>query len=109
MWVYCKDQAQVVYLNLESAIRPVPHNDDDPPIPILPENVLQMSEENVFCEENTTVVEDTEVDTDFTIEKEDVPQKCSQGELNDLIRNLSLPKDKTELLASHYKKSVCLR
>ncbi|XP_052834269.1 uncharacterized protein LOC128251480 [Octopus bimaculoides] len=73
-----------------------------------------MSDEDVFPEENTTAVEDTEVDADFTIENEDVPQKFSQGELNDLVRDLSLSKDKAELLASclHEKsllnKDVCI-
>ncbi|XP_066949408.1 uncharacterized protein [Macrobrachium rosenbergii] len=109
-----KTRRKIVYPNLESARRPVPHNDDDVPIPVPTENGLHMCDEDVFLEENTTDGEETEVDADFAIENEDEPQKFSQGELNDLVRDLSLSKDKAELLASRLqekcllKKDVCV-
>ncbi|XP_076043843.1 uncharacterized protein LOC143026937 [Oratosquilla oratoria] len=108
-----KTKHKIVYPNLESARRPVPHNDDDLPIPVPPENGLQMSDD-VFLEEYTADEEETEVDEDFVTENEGEPQKFSQGELNDLVRDLSLSKDKAELLASRLqekcllKKDVCI-
>ena len=49
------------------------------------------------------------MDADFTIESEDKPKKLSQGKLNDLIKDLSLSKDKPELLAVRQKEKCLLK
>ena len=43
-----KTNHKIMYPNLDSARRPVPHNDDDLPIPIPPENELHTSDEDFF-------------------------------------------------------------
>lgn len=43
------------------------------------------------------------MDADFMLVNEDEPQQFSQGELNDLIRDLAPSKDKVELLTSRLK------
>ena len=57
---------------MESARRLVAQNNDDLPILIPPENGLQMSNIDVFPEENISAVEDTKVDSDFTTDIEDI-------------------------------------
>ena len=70
-----KAKHKIVYPNFEQARRSILYNDHDLSIPIPPEDGLQMFDEDVFLEENTTAVEDTEVDANFTIEYEDILQK----------------------------------
>ncbi len=71
-----------------------------------------MSNKEVRLEETTTDLEETH--EYFVLENENGQQKFSQGELNDLVRDLALSKDKAELLASHLKekhllnKDVCI-
>ena len=88
-----KNKKSIIYPNVKSAIRPIPHG-PDLPIPIPPnelENVLSSdSEQSAF--EST--------DPDFTFEAEQGPQLFNQMELNDLVRDLNLPKEASELLAS---------
>jgi hypothetical protein len=81
-----------------SAIRPVPHGPGIP-VPVPPE-----------------ILQDTPVDSD----KEDIdsdqdlqcdpcstePQLLSQSELNDLVRDLGLPKDSAEVLQANNRKNV---
>lgn len=59
-----------------------------------------MSDKEVFCKETTSDVETTIVDAVLVVGNEDGPQKLSPEELNDLVRDLVLSKDKAELLAS---------
>ena len=59
-----------------------------------------MSDEDLFPDGNVTAMKNIEVDADFTIENDNAPQKLHQGRLDDLVRDLSLSKDKPELLAS---------
>lgn len=49
---------KIVYLNLESASRPVPDNFDYLPVPVLVplENGLQIPDEKVLCEETTSLL-----------------------------------------------------
>lgn len=84
-------------------MRPVPH-DDNLPIPKPPENEMELFQE-VDCDlgsdsENLECASDREYIPEFTSSE---PQRFTQHELNDLIRDLSLPKDKAELLASRLR------
>lgn len=90
-----KTNNKIVYHNLESASRSVPHNDDDLPVPVPAENGFPMSDEEVLCEETT------KVDAVFVLEKEDELAKFSQVELNDL--------DISELLATRLKEKSLLK
>lgn len=98
-----RNKHKIVYPNIESAMRPVPH-DDNLPIPKPPENEMELFQE-VDCDlgndsENLECASDREYIPEFASSE---PQRFTQHELNDLIRDLSLPKDKAELLASRLR------
>ena len=87
------------YPNISSAIRPMPHS-DSVPIPIS-HQAIQESEEDQ--------IEVSEDDDDFESCAEiSNPRTFSQDELNDLIRDLDLSKERAELLASRLKEKKCL-
>ena len=91
-----KNRKKILFLNLPSAIRPVPHSTDLPvPItsPCLPELKGESSEnsENSSCDSDDT----------FQLSQEAIkPHLISQEDLNDLVRDLNLTKSNSELLAS---------
>jgi hypothetical protein len=85
------------YPDLPSARRPVPHSDEIPipkfhELPELPENenTASLSGEDQDYQDN---------DSDY-VDSSSSPQQFDQNELNDLIRDLSLSKEASELLAS---------
>ncbi|CAH1099231.1 unnamed protein product [Psylliodes chrysocephalus] len=73
----------VLYPNLDSAIRPVPHGPD------VPKPIASKEIENVI----SSVSEESNFTPDFR-----EPEVFNQSELNDLIRDLHLPKAASELL-----------
>ena len=91
-----RNRKKILYPNLPSAIRPVPHSADLPvPItpPCLPELKGESSEnsENSSCDSNDT----------FQLSQEATkPHLISQEDLNDLVQDLNLTKSNSELLAS---------
>lgn len=88
-----KNKREITYPNIESALRPVPHGPDIP-IPLQPESlddVLALSE---------TESDNKSSDDNFEVQDSSEPQLFSQSELNDLIRDLALPKESAELLGS---------
>jgi hypothetical protein len=90
-----KTKSVIVYPNLPSAIRPVPHSDE---VPVPRFTTLDISEDDA---EQDPSVDDVEEDSDFSVPVEDrTPKLFSQGELNDLVRDLNLPKKSAELLSS---------
>jgi hypothetical protein len=90
-----KNRKDIFYPNLPPAIRPVPHGPGIP-MPVPPEIL-----------EDTPVdsdKEDTDSDQDFQRDPcSTEPQLFSQRELNDLVRDLGLPKDSAEVLGSRLK------
>jgi hypothetical protein len=87
-----KNRKGITYPNLLSAIRPVPHG-PDLPVPSPPDNVGDESE-------NSSLQPHTE-EMYFEPHQYDRPiDKFTQSELNDLIRELQLTKEKSELLCS---------
>jgi len=92
----------LTYPNLNSAIRPVPHI-EELPAPVfesLPqlESSLSSEEEDVSIDSNNSLT-----DNDFPPSLLS-PQLFSQGELNDMARDLNLSKESSEMLASRLNK-----
>jgi hypothetical protein len=106
-----KNKHKIFYPNLESALRPVAH-DDSLPVPIPPDdgNILIPEEEDgntcIELRENESTLSDPEY---IPSRAERTSKKFSQSELNDLIRDLSLSKEKSELLASRLKEKDMLQ
>ncbi|CAH1106397.1 unnamed protein product [Psylliodes chrysocephalus] len=91
------------YSDLESARRPVPHNEEIP-VPVcitLPD--VSMSEVEAIEDQyrNSSESEYERIQS--------TSQQFSQEELNDLIRDLALSKQASELLASRLKEKNCLQ
>ena len=87
-----KTKKNIAYPNLPFAIRPVPHS-SELPIPKPPSDLPVISHEFAECS--------TDSSTDFDpCVSEGRPHFITQEDLNDLVRDLNLSKDKCELLAS---------
>lgn len=80
----------IVYPNLPSALRPVAHNDDVP-------EVINAAQSSHSEEENASSYAESEEDVCST------PKLISQTCLNDLVRDLDLTKEASELLGSRLK------
>lgn len=85
-----KNRRSLQYPDLESASRPVPHSDDIP-VPVYGELPA------ISCEDSSTTEGNTEEEV---VLDADASHPLSQKELNDLVRDLSLSKFSSELLAS---------
>ena len=95
-----KTKHKIEYKNLDSARRPIPH-DDEMPVPTPPKDKIVSINDETVCEEAISEGESASGDPQYTpdITETDL-EPFSQEELNDLIRNLSLSKEKAELLSS---------
>ena len=93
-YILCVDQF------LPSVIRPVPHT-EYLPIPVPPQQYILDSDEKPTEKQEKTPQPSTSTDADFTADLQfNDFHRITQEELNDLIRNLDLPKCKAELLGS---------
>ena len=104
-----KNRNLLVYPNLESAIRPITHYNEIP-VPVfegLPELELPGSEEDQASILSTDNSEATVSDVGFP--PSSLLQFFSQGELNDLTRDLNLSKESFELLGSRLKEKNLLQ
>jgi len=82
------------YPNISSTIRPVPHG-DDLSIPQPPEN-YQLQDDVAEDSEEKTVETQMPLDPDYKPHLDSIElHKLTQSELNDLIRDLDLPKIKS--------------
>lgn len=90
-----KNKKEISYPNLPSALRPVPH-DDSIPIPV-PKDIADCMTESECS------TEDDDDTGSYVPDNTDIAQTFSQAELNDLIRDLDLPKISAELLGSRLK------
>ena len=95
-----KKKSVIEYPNIPSAIRPVRHS-DELPIPE-PREIDLLSLDDAESLEECSVSEPcTSTNEEFGITTE--PHLINKSELNDLVRDLDLPKVKAELLASRLK------
>ncbi|KAL4131587.1 hypothetical protein QTP88_008880 [Uroleucon formosanum] len=90
------------------AIRPVKHS-ASLPIPIPPEEGLNLNIKMECDQDSSDHHHECPEDADYTPDKDkSYLQTFSQDELNDLIRDLSLSKEKAEFLASRLKQKNLL-
>ena len=89
-----KTQHKISYPNLDSAIRPVPHS-DEVPVPVFDQLPTLEDEDHI-----TEDISEWDSDADFPDVTSTGPQRFDQPELNDLVRDLGLSKELSELLAS---------
>jgi len=97
-----KKKQRIDYPNIPSAIKPVSHV-EDLPVPETPKEYNLNSEIEEEDTEKTEPHEEEPTDPDFQGPASESPHKLTQNELNDLARDLELPKVKVELLASGMK------
>ena len=105
-----KRKSKIIYRNLDSARRPVPH-DDTMPAPLPPQDGLEsVPGDDAECIDEGTSYASTSHSTDSEYEPEENsnPIPLSQARLNDLIREMCLSKQKAELLASRLKENNLL-
>ena len=92
-----KKKSALVYRNIPSGIRPVSYS-DRLPVPESPVNFTRCSDEedsvSSNSEKSSPQLQELQTNTDST------NHKITEGELNDFIRDLEIPKNKAELLAS---------
>ncbi|KAG7160044.1 hypothetical protein Hamer_G017501, partial [Homarus americanus] len=97
-----KNKQGIVYPNIPSAMRPVPHG-PEVAVPI-PTDVLQ----SVSSESDRDSSSDNVSDAYQAEDISDKPEVFTQSEINDLVRDLNLPKESTELLGSRLKSKKLL-
>ena len=95
-----KNQKGIVYPNVPSAIKPAPHG-KDVSIPTPPDN---LDSAVTSSGEKSSEGDDEFVPTSSGNE----PQPFTQHELNDLVRDLGLPKDAAEMMGSRLKEKNLL-
>ncbi len=89
-----KTRHKICYPNLDSAIRPMPHC-GEVPVPVF-EQLPSLEDEDDILEDNP----ESDSDADFVDVPTTEPKRFDQLELNDLVRDLGLSKELSELLAS---------
>jgi len=95
-----KKKPTLVYLNIPSAIQPVPHG-DGPLVPEPQDNFAMYSDDKDSVSSNSEKQQPTASrDADYLPSTDSSNHKITEDKLNDLIRDLKFPKNKAELLAS---------
>ncbi|GFX82373.1 uncharacterized protein TNCV_2870541 [Trichonephila clavipes] len=98
---YLKNRNDISYPTIiRSAIRPVPHG-PDLPIPSPPDTL-----DNILVDLEQISYISSDSDGGYYSGTND-PDLFSQSDLNDLVRDLGLPKDTAEVLGSRLKESIC--
>ena len=95
-----RKKSTLVYPNIPSAIRPVPHG-DGLPVPETLGNFAVYSDDDDGVSSNSKEQQPlASRDADYLPSTDSSIHKITEGEPNDFIRDLELPKNKAELLAS---------
>jgi len=98
--MFMKKRSTLLYPNIPSAIRPVPHG-DGLPVPEPSDNFAKYSEDEDSVSSNSEKQQPSALrDADYLPSTDSFNHTITEGELNDLIRDGELPKNKAELLAS---------
>ena len=100
--VNSKNRKSLAYPDLVSARRPVTHCDEIP-VPVFTELLSSSSDEELEMND-TTPAEDREYEEPMS-----GPQLFNQSELSDLVRDLALSKESSEVLASRLKEKSLLQ
>ncbi|KAI6653894.1 hypothetical protein LOD99_3070 [Oopsacas minuta] len=100
-----KTKSLIKYPNLHSAIRPVPHSID---VPVPKFTNLDVISEIDDCETRDSLIREDEDFIPCVLSRSNSPQLFNQSELNDLVRDLDLPKESAELLGSRLKEKNLL-
>ena len=98
MGINRKNRTTLEYPNLPSAMRPTPYSEE---IPVLVFEDTSIEESSSSQDETQSIA--TTDDASFPDDNDEQPKLFSKNELNDLVRDLNLPKDSAELLASRLK------
>lgn len=99
-----KNKSNIIYPNLPSAIRPIPHDPELPvPIPSKAYETILNHDTSIDSDGNSS-----NNDEDFQLDTTDAPQLFNQFELNDLVRDLALTKEAAEILGSRLKEKNLL-
>ena len=93
-----KNKKDISYAIIQSAIRPIPHR-PGVPIPSPPDSLDDILDDH----ETLAQQADSDKDSDCYDPGTTNPIPFSQSELNDLVRDLGLPKDSAEVLGSRLK------
>jgi len=97
------------YPIISSAIRPVPYT-EDLPVPVPPQQCILDSDDEPTDNREKTTQPSKSTDADFTADLQfNEFLWITQEELNDLIRDLNLPKSKAELLGSRLQQRNLLK
>ena len=103
-----KHRSKITYPNMDSPLRPVPHDPSMPaPVP-LEDALASLSDEAVFDDGHSSGPSDS-TGSEYEPEENLKPILFSQEQLNDLIGDLALSKQKSELLASRLQENNLLQ
>jgi hypothetical protein len=91
-----KNMKEITYPNLSSAIRPVLHGPDIP----VPNSSKKL---HTLETESSATPNQSSEDSEYGTDTHGTPEPFTQTELNDLVRDLNLPKDAAEILGSRLK------
>ena len=103
-----KHRKKITYPNINSALRPVPH-DPSMPAPFPPEDGLASLADDVVFVEDSNLSPSDSTGSEYEPEEKLKPILFSQEQLNDLVRDLALSKQKAELLASWLRENKLLQ
>lgn len=98
-----KSKHKIDYPDIPSAMRPVPH-DVSMPVPVPPETIITSSDETESESKDPSPEASTSHNIPDELSSSDSasakPHLITQADLNDLVRDLDLPKTKAQLLGS---------
>ena len=103
-----KLRKKITYPNIHPSLRPVPHNPSMPE-PLPPKDVLASLADEVVLDEDSNLAPSDSLGFEYELEEKLKPIPFSLEQLNDLIRNLALSKQKAELLASRLQENNLLQ
>ena len=95
---------KIKYLNLRSAMRPVPHSDDLPvPTPLVNKDLSSSDEKMPSRKDSAESISLEDIESTYSGTSGNEPHWITQEDLNDLARDLYQSKQQSVLLASRLK------